>query len=72
MQPDRVPNPHAYEAKHAQQPVHVEPEDAMALGPTDARLRLTNRFDFLPLEAALGCSWFLLQDGATVASGNTP
>lgn len=69
MQPDRVaPNPHAWEAKHAQQPVAVEAADATALTPTDARLRLHNRFDFLPLDV-LSATWVTLEDGVRGHSG---
>ena len=45
VQPDRLhANPHAFEAKHAQQPVAVEPADATSLTLTEARLRVYNRY----------------------------
>ena len=67
VQPDRSPNPHAWEAKYQQQPVAAD----QAVVDTGARLtvRLTNRYDFTNLSDALSGSWAILLDGAIVASG---
>ncbi|KAL1527440.1 hypothetical protein AB1Y20_016106 [Prymnesium parvum] len=67
MQPDRMPNPHAWEAKHAQQPVHVEAEELPTAAPY-ARLLVTNCYDFLSLDH-LTCSFEVLVDGESVDDG---
>ena len=63
VQPDRRPNPHAWEAKHAMQPVGVS---AVAGGDRyeSVTVRLQNRYDFLRLEEELEATWQLSDDGA--------
>ena len=59
MQPDRQPNPHVWEAKYLQQPVSGE---LVSVVHGVATVRLTNRFDFITLDAALTASWSLVGD----------
>jgi len=53
VQPDRLPNPHAYEVKHVQRPVRVYSKAATASDQTV--LKLENRFDFTELSAQVEC-----------------
>ena len=71
VQPDRLPNPHAFEAKYCQQPVHVEADASRGgVGGTSAHLLVHNRHDFTPLaESTFVCEWLLLADGEPVRGG---
>src|SRR5262249_50115121 len=66
--PDRTPSPGLLEYKKVLEPVWVEPLD---IGPSIAKLRVHNRYDFLALDH-LRASWLLAEDGATIASGDVP
>jgi beta-galactosidase len=61
---DRTPRPALAVVKAVQQPVHIEPVDLEA-----GRVRLTNRFDFLPLDALLEARFTLRADGEAIDSG---
>ncbi len=64
--PDRTPSPGLTELKKVMEPVTV------ALSSSNpARLEITNRYDFLPLNH-LVCSWSLTEDGHIVQSGSLP
>lgn len=63
MQPDRTPNPHAYEVKKVYQPVDFKL--------ADGRLSIINRFDFIDL-SRFGLRWRREADGRVVASGSLP
>eukprot|EP00930_Biecheleria_cincta_P030961 TRINITY_DN21459_c0_g3_i1.p1 TRINITY_DN21459_c0_g3~~TRINITY_DN21459_c0_g3_i1.p1 ORF type:complete len:1349 (+),score=180.65 TRINITY_DN21459_c0_g3_i1:346-4047(+) len=66
VQPDRLPNPHLYEAKKVQQPVDFE---ALDLGSGSIRVR--NGYNFLSL-GHLEFSWMLTCDGAQLYGGSLP
>eukprot|EP00966_Prymnesium_polylepis_P155409 3589456-Prymnesium_polylepis.1 len=70
MQPERTPNPHAWEAKHAQQPVVITPV-AGGLSRQRASLVVANCHDFVSL-AHLAASFELLRDGEPARSGDVP
>ena len=62
---DRVPNPHAWEAKYVQQPVHV----AAAAGGIDTckvDLVLTSRYEFIHVDDVLRAEWIVSEDGHEV------
>ena len=66
MQPDRTPNPHAWEAKYAQQPVTFVMGEQTA---TAVELHVTNRHDFISLDHFVA-EWLYLEDGAVARRGN--
>jgi hypothetical protein len=75
FQPDRTPNPHAWEAMTAMQPIAVElaPRAAIydrAEDILDSKLslRIWNRFDFVSLEG-IECTWEVILDGILVTKG---
>ena len=63
VQPDRRPNPHAYEVKKVYQSIKVEPVD-LATG----KVRVHNKYFFTNLQQ-FDASWVLRRDGQEVARG---
>ena len=69
FQPDRLPNPHAWEAKQAQQPVAACAAEAHGvLGPNHASLLISNRFDFLSLDD-ISADWTLTHEEQLLRGG---
>lgn len=66
IQPDRVPNPHLFEAKKCMQPVAFEALDLESSAA--ARILVRNRYDFLCLEH-LEVHWVLTVGGAEAFRG---
>ena len=66
MQPDRKPNPHAWEVKKVYQNIHFEPIDLKA-----GRIHIKNLFGFTDLEAFNG-EWCVSADGEILAGGPIP
>ena len=64
--PDRTPSPALGELKKVIEPVQTEAIDLAA-----GTLKLTNRYDFISLDA-LALSWMIECDGAFVAAGTLP
>jgi beta-galactosidase len=64
MQPDRTPNPHAFEAKKVMQPVAITAQDLVR-----GDLEITNRHDFIDLSSQ-SFSWIVEADGVEIAAGN--
>jgi beta-galactosidase/evolved beta-galactosidase subunit alpha len=66
--PDRTPSPGLIEYKKMLEPVLVTAEETSA---SQARLRVTNRYDFVTLDH-LHLSWQVTEDGVVVAAGSLP
>lgn len=66
VQPDRTPNPHAFEAKKVMQPVAYTALDLAA-----GDVQVTNRHDFVDL-SELPLSWVIEADGVAIAGGSLP
>jgi hypothetical protein len=66
MQPDRTPNPHAWEAKYAQQPISIALAEKSALS---VLLTVSNRYDMISLDH-LKAQWLYYEDGLVVRSGD--
>ncbi len=63
---DRVPSPGLIEYKKVIEPVKVE-----LLHESEGMVRITNRYDFIPLNHLI-CSWSLLREGAIIEQGVLP
>jgi len=66
MQPDRTPNPHAWEAKYAQQPISIALAEKSALS---VLLTVSNHYDMISLDH-LKAQWLYYEDGLVVRSGD--
>lgn len=66
FQADRLPHPHAYEAKKVMQPLAFH-----ARNPGKGEFAITNRYDFIDL-SHLDFSWVLEADGIPVAQDTLP
>ena len=80
VQPDRLPNPHAYEAKWCQQPIAVKrcktttgletPQRGRHSREHGTRVLVTNRHDFTPITTEhFTFMWLLLLNGDIVGRG---
>jgi len=63
IQPDRKPNPHAYEVKKVYQYINTSPVDL-----EDGIIRLINRFDFTNLNTVI-LHWSVKGDSTVIAEG---
>ena len=66
VSPDRDPHPGMWELKKVQEPLAVEPVDALA-----GVVKVTNRHHFADL-SHLAITWELLADGLAIQSGDLP
>lgn len=66
VQPDRKPNPGLYEVKKVYQYIKAEAVDL-----TSGKLRIRNKYNFLPLDIVEG-AWSISQDGAVIQEGTLP
>ena len=66
VSPDRDPHPGMWELKKVQEPLMVEPVDALA-----GVVKVTNRYHFADL-SHLAITWELLADGVAIQSGDLP
>ncbi|HME53121.1 MAG TPA: glycoside hydrolase family 2 TIM barrel-domain containing protein [Candidatus Lokiarchaeia archaeon] len=63
VNPDRKPNPHAWEIKYGYQPIKVKPVDLAA-----GNIEITNAYMFHPLDH-VELAWAITADSTTIQSG---
>jgi len=61
---DQTPHPGLFAIKYHYQYVKVE-----AVNPEEGTFRITNRYDFVPLDEKLACQWKLKKNGEAIQSG---
>ena len=66
-----MPNPHAWEAKYVQQPVHVAAA-AGGIGTCKVDLILTSRYEFVHVDDVLRAEWSVSEDGHEVRAAAVP